>query len=170
MGDAAALTSVVLTVPLTVTETLNPGVDGSMIACHLLPFPTWQALRPSTVSAVDRAQFEFHHGLQVPHRDVGHLPQRYLGGVVPPQLVGVDKSLRRTVLDGRALLPEDDPDGLALVVGEYDRLSGGDPFAAVVFIRGLHAFAAAAERHRHRVPRTGRCRAHRRVVVSGLGA
>ena len=34
------------------TETLNPGVDGSMIACHLLPFPTWQALRPSTVSAV----------------------------------------------------------------------------------------------------------------------
>ena len=118
----------------------------------------------------DRAQFEFHHGLQVPHRDVGHLLQRYLGGVVPPQLVGVDKSLRRTVLDGCALLPEDDPDGLALVVGEYDRLSGGDPFAAVVFIRGLHAFAAAAERHRHRVPRTGRCRAHCRVVVSGLGA
>ena len=29
MGDAAALTSVVLTVLLTVTETLNPGVDGT---------------------------------------------------------------------------------------------------------------------------------------------
>lgn len=135
-----------------------------MIACHLLPFPTWQALRPSTVSAV-AAIVPSSNSTMVFRCRIGTLAisrSGTWGRVVPPQLVGVDKSLRRTVLDGRALLPEDDPDGLALVVGEYDRLSGGDPFAAVVFIRGLHAFAAAAERHRSSVCPARSMPAHRR--------